>query len=342
MRPTRSGHPPVRVLAHFLPTPTARGMAEAEADWLDVRWCHEDDDAALHRELESADVVWHMLRPLTGSDLRRGRRLRLVHKLGAGVNTIDVDAATDLGIAVANMPGVNAQSVAEGTVMLMLAAMRRLIHLDRATRDGRGWPTEIGLGESVRDIGGCTVGLVGYGNIAKRVETIASVMGARVLHTSTRDDGTAGWRPLPALLADSDVVSLHLPLTPHTEKLIDRAALESMKPQALLINTSRGGIIDEPALIDALAGGRLAAAGLDVFADEPVDPANALLRLDNVVVTPHVVAYTRDTVARCLAEAIGNCRRLRDGEDLLNVVNGRPGTPLVPRGPGCGPTPPDR
>ena len=313
----------VKVLAHFLPGDTVLNMVAPESDWLDVRWCHEEDDETLHRDLGWADAVWHVLRPLSGADLRRGDRLRLVHKLGAGVNTIDVDTATALGIAVANMPGANAPSAAEGTVLLMLAAMRRLLELDSATRAGRGWPTDAGLGETVRDIGSCTVGLVGYGNIAQRVEKIVAAMGARVIHTSTGDDGTPGWCELSDLLAASDIVSLHLPLTPQTERLIDRTALESMKPNALLVNTSRGAIVDEPALVAALRSGRLAAAGLDVFASEPVAADNPLLRLDNVVVTPHVVWYTQDTMRRYLAEAIDNCRRLRDGQDLVNVVNGR-------------------
>lgn len=313
----------VKVLAHFIPGDTVLDMVAAEADWLDIRWCHEDDDETLHRELPWADAVWHVLRPLSGADLRRGGRLRLVHKLGAGVNTIDVDTASELGIAVANMPGANAPSAAEGTVLLMLAAMRRLRELDAATRAGRGWPTDATLGETVRDIGGCTVGLVGYGNIARRVERIVAAMGARVLHTSTGDDGTASWLPLPALLAESDVVSLHLPLTPETATLIDRDALASMKPNALLVNTSRGGIVDEAALIDALQSGKLAAAGLDVFATEPIDAGNPLLELENAVVTPHVVWYTQDTMRRYLTEAIDNCRRLRDEQDLVNVVNGR-------------------
>ena len=205
----------------------------------------------------------------------------------------------------------------------MLAAMRRLLELDAATRAGRGWPSDASLGETVRDIGSCTVGLVGYGNIAQRVERIVTAMGARVLHTSTRDDGTPGWRRLPDLLADSDIVSLHLPLTPQTEKLIDRAALDSMKPNALLVNTSRGAIIDEVALAEALRARKLAAAGLDVFAREPVEAGNPLLGLDNVVVTPHVVWFTQDTMRRYLAEAIDNCRRMRDGQNLVNVVNGR-------------------
>lgn len=311
----------VRVLAHFLPGDSVSEMVAPESNWLDVRWCHEDDDAMLHRELPRADVLWHVLRPLSGEDLRRGSRLRLVHKLGAGVNTVDVVTATELGIAVANMPGANAPSAAEGTVLLMLAAMRRLLDLDRATRAGRGWPTDPTLGETVRDIGSCTVGLVGYGNIAQRVETIVAAMGATVLHTSTADDGTESWRPLTQLLTDSDIISLHLPLTEQTTGLIDRDALARMKPTALLVNTSRGPIVDEAALIEALQSGRLAAAGLDVFAEEPVDPTNPMLALDNVVLTPHVVWYTRDTMGRYLAEAIDNCRRLRDGKALRNVVN---------------------
>lgn len=313
----------VRVLAHFLPGPSVMDIVEPESDWLDIHWCHEDDDATLHRELPWADVIWHVLRPLSGEDLRTGRQLRLVHKLGAGVNTIDVATATDMGVAVANMPGANAPSAAEGTVLLMLAVMRRLIELDSATRAGRGWPTDATLGETVRDIGGCTVGLVGYGDIARHMERILAAMGAQVLHTSTGDDGTSSWRALPALLAESDIVSLHLPLTADSEHLIDAAALNLMKQTAILVNTSRGAIVDEAALIAALESGRLAGAGLDVFATEPVDPRNPLLQRTDVVVTPHVVWYTRDTMHRYLAEAVANCRRLRDGEDLRNVVNGR-------------------
>ncbi len=311
----------VTVLAHFTPGDKVHEFLAPQADWLDIRYCAEDDDHTFYRELPAADVIWHVLRPVSGADLERASRCRLVHKLGAGVNTIDVAAATRLGIGVANMPGANAPSVAEGTVLLMLAALRRLPALDRATRQGRGWPSDPTLGETVRDVGGCTVGLVGYGNIAKQVEHIVTAMGASVLHTSTRDDGTAGWRPLAQLLADSDIVSLHLPLTEQTSALLDAAHLALMKHDAVLVNTSRGAIVDEPALVDALRAGRLAAAGLDVFAVEPVAADNPLLTLDNVVVTPHVTWYTADTMRRYLAVGVDNCRRLRDGEELVNLVN---------------------
>lgn len=312
----------LRVLAHFVPGERVLGFLAPELDWLDVRYCAEDDDDTFYRELPDAEVIWHVLRPVSDSDLERAPRCKLVHKLGAGVNTIDVDAASRLGIAVANMPGANAASVAEGAVLLMLAALRRLPELDRATRAGNGWPSDPSLGETVRDIGSCTVGLIGYGSIAKRVEDIVTAMGAEVLHTSTRDDGQRGWRRLPDLLAKGDIVSLHLPLTADTTGLLDDAALALMKPGAVVVNTSRGPIIDEGALVDALRDGRLAAAGLDVFAVEPIPADNPLLRLNNVVLTPHVTWYTADTMRRYLAEAVDNCRRLRDGRELANVVNG--------------------
>jgi phosphoglycerate dehydrogenase-like enzyme len=312
----------LRVLAHYVPGDKVSQFVAPEADWLDIRYCAEDDDDTFYRELAEAEVIWHVLRPISAQDLQMAPHCRLVHKLGAGVNTIAVDAATRLGIAVANMPGANAPSVAEGAVLLILAALRRLPELDRATRDGSGWPSDPSLGETVREIGGCTVGLVGYGNVAKRVETIVAAMGARVLHTSTHDDGLDSWRPLPELLSASNIVSLHIPLTTQTAGLLDAAALGSMRADAVLVNTSRGGVVDEGALVAALRSGRLAAAGLDVFATEPIPAGNPLLSLENVVLTPHVTWYTFDTMRRYLAEAVDNCRRMRDGRDLANVVNG--------------------
>ena len=315
----------MNVLAHFVPGDKVLEFLEPQTDWLDIRYCGEDDDETFYRELPDAQVIWHVLRPISGDDLHKAQALRLVHKLGSGVNTIDVDVATARGVAVANMPGANAASVAEGTVLLMLAALRRLPELDRATRAGAGWPSDPTLGETVRDVGGCTVGLIGYGNIAKRVESIVAAMGGQTVHTSTRDDGHDGWRSLRDLLTVSDIVSLHLPLTASTAALVDRDALARMKPGAVLVNTSRGPIVDEAALVDALRCGQLAAAGLDVFAQEPVAAGNPLLNLDNVVLTPHVSWYTADTMRRYLEFAVDNCERLRDGRDLANLVNQVPG-----------------
>jgi phosphoglycerate dehydrogenase-like enzyme len=311
----------LKVLGHFLPGDGVLEQLAPEACWLDVQFCAEDDDETFYAQLPGADVIWHVLRPLSEADMRRAPRLRLVQQMGSGVDAIDVESATRLGVAVANMPGANAASVAEGTVLLMLAALRRLPELDRATRAAKGWPLDLSLAETVRNIGGCTVGLVGYGNIAKRVEAAVTAMGARVLHTSTRDDGHPAWRGLPELLANSDIVSLHVPLSGHTRHLIDRATLALMKPGAVVVNTSRGSIVDEDALIEALRSGHVAAAGLDVFAVEPIPADHPLLALNNVVLTPHVSWSTVDTVRRYVTEAVDNCRRLRDGLPLANMVN---------------------
>lgn len=312
---------PVRVLAHFIPGDRVLDFLAPHKDWLDVRFCAEDDDALFYRELPEAEVLWHVLRPITGDVLHRALRLRLVHKMGVGVNTIDLGTATQLGILVANMPGANAASVAEGTVLLMLAALRRLIELDRYTREGDGWPLDPALGETVRDIGGCTVGLIGHGSVAQRVERIVTAMGAEVLHTTTRNTGHPRWRNLPELLSTSDIVSLHLPLTDGTRGLLNSDALASMKPGSVIVNTARGPIIDETALLEALGTGQIAAAGLDVFEVEPIPAGHPLLALENVVLTPHVAWYTVDTMRRYLQMAVDNCRRIHDGQPLVNVVN---------------------
>ncbi|MGH3726873.1 MAG: 2-hydroxyacid dehydrogenase [Mycobacterium sp.] len=310
----------MRVLAHFPGGPRVREQLAPHADWLDVRFCAEDDDEVFYTELPHAEVLWHVLRPLSADDVAQGQRLHLIHKFGAGVNTIALDAASEHGVAVANMPGANAPSVAEGALLLMLAALRQLPRLDRDIRAGQGWPTDQSLGDTVRDIGSCTVGLVGYGNIAKTLERILVAMGATVLHTSTREDGTATWRSLDDLLTSSDIVSLHLPLTNKTTGLLDAAALARMKPGSVLVNTSRGAVIDETALVKALQQGPLSTAGLDVFAQEPVSPENPLLTLPNVVLTPHVTWFTADTMTRYLEHAIDNCRRLHDGLPLADRV----------------------
>jgi phosphoglycerate dehydrogenase-like enzyme len=151
---------------------------------------------------------------------------------------------------------------------------------------------------------------------------VLRALGARVLYTATKPkaDAVAEWRELPELLAESDIVSLHVPLTAETERLIHGAALQSMKSGALLINTARGGLVDQNALIEALRSGRLLGAGLDVYDQEPVPADCPLLKMDNVVLQPHVAWLTPETLGRSLAVAMENCRRLRDGEELLHRV----------------------
>jgi phosphoglycerate dehydrogenase-like enzyme len=282
----------------------------------------EGDHDKFEKELRDAEVLLHILKPVTEGVLSGAPRLRLVQKIGVGVNTIDLEAARSRGVAVANMPGTNTQAVAEATLMLMLAALRNLSGFDRACRAGNGWSPDGVPPERRNALGelcGRTVGLVGGGAVASKLVGPLRALGAHVIYTARREhpDLEIERRDLDDLLRESDVVSLHVPLTPDTEGLIDRARLEHMKPGAVLVNTARGGLVEQAALLKALTSGHLRAAGLDVLAEEPAPPDHPLLALDNVVLTPHVAWLTRETLVRSFDIALENVRCLRDGRDLL-------------------------
>ncbi len=311
----------MNVVLHYAAGPgLAARLAGFAADGLDIAAC--GDDASLAEALPRAEVLWHVLTPCTAAMPANAPNLRLIQKIGTGVNTIDLAAARARGIPVCNLPGTNAPAVAEMTLLLMLAAPRRLVFLDRATRAGGGWALDPSRQDRFAELGGRVVGLVGYGEVPRVLAPILRAMGCRLLYTARapKPDALAAWRDLPALLAESDVVSLHVPIGPDTERLIDAAALARVKPGAILVNTARGGLVDQAALTEALESGRLAAAGLDVFAHEPEQTDTPLFRLDNVVVTPHVAWLTTGTFDRGFVLAAANCRRLRDGAPLLHRV----------------------
>ena len=288
---------------------------------IEVRWCAPDDPARFRSMLRESEVLWHSLEPVTAEVMDAAPGLRLVQKIGVGVNTIDLHAAAERGIAVCNMPGSNAPAVAEMTLLLMLACLRRLPLLDAATRAGGGWALDAAAQDAWGELGGRTVGLVGFGAIPRLLAPMLAAFGCPVLHTSRSAADAPGWRVLPDLLAESDIVSLHVPLTPATAGMIDAAAIARMRPGAMLVNTARGGLVDQDALVAALESGHLGAAGLDVFAHEPVGPREArLLALDRVVASPHVAWLTTGTWERSLARAAENCRRLVAGEALLDRV----------------------
>ncbi|MDE2517151.1 MAG: 2-hydroxyacid dehydrogenase [Rhodospirillales bacterium] len=299
----------------------AARLAGFAAQGLRIAICPPRDDAALTALLGEMEVLWHVLSPCTGAMIAAAPRLRLIQKIGVGVNTIDLDAARARAIPVCNLPGTNAAAVAEMTLALMLAATRRLERFGAALRAG-AWTGSGTLRDGIGELGGRTVGLVGYGAIPQALTPVLAALGCRVLYTARtrRAAAQAAWRDLPGLLAESDIVSLHLPLEPATAQLIDAAAIARMKPGAVLINTARGGLVDQAALVAALRSGKISAAGLDVFATEPPDPADPLLALPNVVATPHIAWLTRDTFARSFALAAENCRRLAAGEALLHRV----------------------
>ncbi|HYI83641.1 MAG TPA: 2-hydroxyacid dehydrogenase [Acetobacteraceae bacterium] len=311
----------MKVVFHYAAGPDLAARLAA-LKGLEVEVCPETDDDRFATLLAEAEVIWHVLKPVTAAVVAAAPRLRLIQKIGVGVNTIDLEAARSRGIAVCNLPGTNAPAVAELTLLLMLGALRQVARFDAAVRAGRGWALDPAVQDRLGELGGRTVGLVGYGAVPRALSPALAAWGCRVLYTSRapKADALGAWRPLEALLAEADVVSLHLPLTPETERVIDAGAIARMKPGAVLVNTSRGGLLDEEALTAALRSGRLAAAGLDVFVEEPVDPAAPLLALPNVVLTPHIGWLTTGTFDRSFALAAENCRRLREGGPLLHRV----------------------
>ena len=309
----------MKVVFHAAAGPDLRARLAAIPE-LDIAICPEDDDALLAKLLPDCDVLWHVLKRCTAGMIAAAPRLRLIQKIGVGVNTIDLDAAKARGIPVCNLPGTNSRAVAELTLALMLAVVRRLPRFDASLRQGV-W-TDLALQDGVGELGGKTVGLIGYGSIPRLLAPILAAMGCEVIYTARNEarDAVGRFVPLASLLEQSDIISLHVPLTPATEAMIDWAALKRMKPGAILINTARGGIVDQAALIDALRSGHLGGAGLDVFADEPVPPGEDLLRIDNVVLTPHIGWLTTGTFDRSIAQAAENCRRVAVGEPLLHRV----------------------
>jgi len=314
---------PINVVFHHEVGEDWQRYCEGLADQgLRVGICAERDDDRFYRQIGEAEVVWHWLRPLGAADMDRAPRLRLIQKIGVGVNTIDLAAAAARNIAVCNMPGTNSRAAAEMTLLLMLAALRRLSYFDGVVRRGTGWTVPTAAMEAQRELCGMRVGLVGYGSIPSLLTPWLTAMGATVAYHSRRRRAEAPvpYLPLEELLAASDIVSLHLPLVPETKGLLSRDRITLMKPGAILINTGRGALVDEGALVAALRSGRLGAAGLDVFAEEPVPAGHPLLAMENVVLTPHIAGVTNETMERSLGIAIENCRRLRAGTDLQHRV----------------------
>lgn len=264
--------------------------------------------------------------------LERAPRVRVVHKWGIGLDAIDLDALRRRGIVLAITAGGNAGPVAELAIALMLAVYRRIPWADRAVRAGH-WPTPE-MRETCWQIAGKTVGLVGFGAIGRMVARRLAGFDARIVyHDPVRAEPeaesrlAATWRPLPELLAESDIVSLHLPLVPSTRGLIDAEAIARMKPGAVLVNTARGGIVDEAALERALRDGHLRGAGLDAFAVEPPPADHPLLALPDVVVTPHAGGGVFDNVQPVARHVFRNVEALLSGRPIPTadrVLDGAP------------------
>jgi glyoxylate reductase len=275
-----------------------------------------------------ADAVLTLLHDRVDEELLEaaGPQLRCVANVAVGYDNVDLEAAARRGVLVTNTPGVLDEATADLTLALLLAATRRVAEGDRLIRAGRPWTwgMHFMLGSSLR---GKLLGIVGLGGIGRRVAERARAFGMEIAYHQRREapaDVAAALEarrlPLELLLAEADVVSLHCPLTLETRHLIDAAALAAMKPTAVLVNAARGPIVDEPALGEALAAGRIAAAGLDVYEHEPrVEPR--LLELENVVLAPHLGSATVETRTAMAELAARNAISVLAGQEPLTPVS---------------------
>ena len=260
--------------------------------------------------------------PVTAAVIAAAPRLKVVAKHGVGIDNIDLAAATAAGIVVTNAPGSNHIAVAELTIGLMLALIRHIPHLNAHVHKG-DWSAMLGI-----ELADKTLGLIGLGRIGRAVARRARAFEMNVIYfdvvrPSEEEEAELGvsFQPLEALLSQADIVSLHTPLTPETAGMIDAAALERMKPTAYLINTARGELVDEEALAAALRQGHLAGAALDVRRREPPGADDPLAGLDNVILTPHVGAATREASVRMgylAAQSVVQVLRGQRPEHVLN------------------------
>jgi phosphoglycerate dehydrogenase-like enzyme len=252
--------------------------------------------------------------------------LKLIQLSGVGYDGVDLEAAQQAGIPVAQTVEGTILGVAEHTLLLVLALYKHLLHLDASVRGGQ-WLVWQHRHHSYT-LAGKKVGIVGLGRIGREVAKRCRAFDTQILyHDVTRADRTvedtlgARFLPLPDLLTQSDVVTLHLPLFPVTKGIMGESQFRQMKPTSIFINTARGGLVDEPALVRALKEGWIAGAGLDVFAKEPPEPDHPLFQLGNVLLSPHCATGTRDSIMEKTRAACENFRRVLKGEPPLNLVN---------------------
>lgn len=293
--------------------PDAMRLLEREAE---VRVLPDASAAGLLQEIPSADALLVRM-PITPEAIRAGTRLRVVARHGVGLDYIPVDTCTELGIPVVFTPDANTESVAEHVIGTMISLAHHISRADRAVRAGRWHERDRLMGVDLR---GRTIGIIGVGRIGARVAEICrTAFGMHVLGFDTHLDAEtvrsrgAEPRPLESLLAESDFVTLHTPSTPENRHLLNQRTLGAMKRGAFLINHARGALVDTDALTHALETGHLAGAAVDVLEVEPPPPELALLRLPNVIVTPHSAALTDEAMRRMGCDA---------GEDILRVLRG--------------------
>lgn len=298
---------------------------------LDVLVVEPRTEEAAADAVADADIVLGDFRfdvPISRKVIERMERCRLIQQPSVGYQQIDADAAAERGIPVANAAGGNDVAVAEFTVMAALSLMKHPLWLDSEVRKGN-WP-QLDVGARGHfELAGKVWGIVGFGRIGRQVARRLRGWDLDVRYfdvvaapTDLEQELDVSRMELDHLLTDADVLSLHTPLTAATRHLIDAAALERMKSSAYLINVARGEIVDQDALVEALRGGQIKAAALDVYEDEPLPPGHPLTELDNVILTPHTAGTPVEAQVRIIKITAANVRRVIGGEAPENVVNG--------------------
>ena len=286
-----------------------------------------DSDEERRAKIADSEVVIVAAKPMAKEFIEAAPKLKLIHHQGVGYqDTVDVEALRRRGIALALTPAGTTIGVAEHTVLLTLAVCKRLPFADRELRNGR-WHINSLRPYSI-ELCGRTIGYVGMGRIAREVALRFKAFGTkgiyydRYVKLPEEEEKELALRRLDfdELLKTADVVTLHVPATKETYHLIDSEAFHKMKRAAILINTSRGSIVDEAALCEALKDGVIAGAGLDVFEVEPFQPSNPLAAMDNVVLTPHISAGTRDALKAKMKALFENVVRFFNGEEIENQV----------------------
>lgn len=273
-----------------------------------------------------AEVVLMNCVPLSAEVLKACGALRHIALLSTGYNLVDVEAAKQLGISVSNVPAYSTQGVAQHSIALLLEICNRIQHYNAVAHDGR-WEKSGNwcyYDEPLTELYGKTMGIVGFGRIGKATGRIAKALGMRVVAAGSRPEPEgaeiAEYLPLEALWGQADVVSLHCPLTPQTKGIINAASIAKMKDGAILLNTARGGLVEEQSLADALQSGKLAAAGLDGVANEPISQSNPLLHAPNCLITPHIAWMAHETRARLFKMVFENVKAFLNGKPQ-NIVN---------------------
>jgi glyoxylate reductase len=302
----------------------ARGAAEVRIHAADGPPTREE----LLREVSEVDGLFCMLtEKIDGELLDAGKNLRIVSSMSVGYDHVDLEAATKRGVMVTNTPGVLTEATADTTLGLMLAVARRIVEGDRWLRDGSWrlkWSPMMMVG---RDVHGKTLGIYGMGRIGNSVARRAAGFGMRIIyHNRSRDEEAekengAEYRSKEELLRESDFLSVHVPLNRETRNSIGARELAMMKPTAFLINTSRGGVVEERALVEALSAGTIAGAGLDVFEKEPIEADNPLIKMKNVVLTPHIGSGSIESRTAMAVLAAKNLAAGLRGERPPNLLN---------------------